>query len=199
MLHSGIIVVLLQTVDSSSIVNYNVDKIKCHNIPHKWDYYYSIKPCEEWIAKMKLFNPVNMIQCIQAKDGNTGENMHGCKPAFGGPNDYISVKYQFTKINPVCRESWHHSFSNYKDCDLMERYDISAFVSRIEVVHPLFKIFLVVLFILVFILSCIYSDNNYNNYNNNFSNSYSGAYWGSYLNNYNYRPNQSNWSWSHDN
>ena len=196
-LRNMIMISLFCNTYSSSIVNYNIDKIKCINVPHKWDYYYSIKPCQEWLSQMKLFNPPNMIQCIEAMDGDTGQNMHGCKPALGGPNDYISVKYQFTKINPVCRESWHHSFSNFKDCDLRERYDITAFVSRVEIIHPLFKLFLVILLILVFILSCIYSDNN--NYNNNFSNSYAGAFWGSYLNNNNYRQSESNWSWSHDN
>ena len=160
-------------------IHYHINDITCINKPHKWDEYYSSTPCQMWKYNMEIRNPKNIIQCIESINGITNEKMHGCKPAFGGDNDYFKVSYNFIKNTENTENN-------------IPKYTIIANASRHVYFHPyIVNTFYIILIIFIILIICFGSSNNSND-------SFSDAYWGAtFGNSINYKKDD-NWSWTYE-
>lgn len=138
-----ILTTILSLVNANDLTSYNIKNIVCEKIPHEYDEYYD--SCEIWKRKMSNHNPKNMIQCKQSIDGDTGEILNGCKPAFGTGEDMIKVSYHFKKLYSCQKED--------KTCS-EPKYIITAKTKLYKVNHPLVSIFIMVLCILALMIGC---------------------------------------------
>ena len=138
-----ILITILSLVNANDLISYNIKNIVCEKIPHEYDEFYD--SCEIWKRRMSSRNPKNMIQCKQSIDGDTGEVLHGCKPAFGTDDDMIKVSYHFKKLD-VCQD-------DEKTCS-ETKYIITVKSKLHQVNHPLVSIFIMVLGIIALMIGC---------------------------------------------
>ena len=161
------LMMFLISVNASDIISYNIENINCEVIPHKYNEYYQ-SPCETWRKKMNKNDPHNMIQCITSIDGDTGKQMHGCKPSFGSDSDTIKVRYYFEKIQECSAIN--------KTCST-SKYNITAKTQLNNPLHPTTAIIILIVFVCMIILSCSIQETHrsYNGYEDAFFGAYIGA------------------------
>ena len=154
----------LSLVNANEFISYNIKNIDCEVIPHKYDEFYN-SACKIWKNHMSKNNPINMIQCITSIDGDTGKQMHGCKPSFGGDDDIIKVTYHFEKIqecsviNKTCSEP---------------KYSIKAKSTLHNATHPTTRLLILICVVSLLILICACGSHEHNE-------AFMGAYMGATL------------------
>jgi len=176
---------VFQCVASQNMVHYNVNNIKCVNLYHEYNKYYT-SPCEQWLREMNETNPSNIIRCVTSVDGFTGKQMHGCSPAFGRKQDSIFVKYYFKKTD---------SDTCILNNPLVSEYTIRAEVGLRNPYHPITVVLVLSVLAFMIIVACLCEDNH--SYRNNYNDAFWGAYMGSAWADTSFSSNDS-WSWTTD-
>ncbi len=171
---------------SQNMIHYDVSNIKCVNLFHEYNKYYT-SPCKQWLREMNETNPPNTIKCITSVDGTTGRRMYGCTPAFGSKKDSIYVKYYFKKIEDAER--------CVVENPLVSEYQIRAEVGLNKPWHPSIVIATGCIVIMIIIASCMCSDND--RHINNHNDAFWGAYMGSSFGSYNFASNET-WAWTYE-